>query len=443
MIGRSSSPRPAAAVAVACVALFTDMLVYGLAIPVLPLLPATVEAGSTATGVLFACYAAAMIVVTPIAGRLVDRVGPGQPLLIGLFGLAAATLLFAVGAPYWLLLIARAVQGVAAGMSWVAGMSLIAAVTPLATRGRSMGLAMSMVSMGLLIGPPLAGFLVENFDVTAPFLFAAALALAAGVARLMLVRNGGPVTDDLAGPLSVLRVPGSWAVVGAVVLGAGTLAAVEPVLPLHLTQQFDTGALGIGLLFAVAVVGGAVANPLVGGLVGRVDARVLVGIGVLTSALALAGLAVSQHSWHVGIGMVVLGGSNAFFLAPATLLIGVQGMNSRPPALGGAYALFIFAYASGLALGPLFAGAGTDLAGFTVAMCVLAALVAVLGAANAARLPNGLHPRRKLRLPESDGLTGGSHPGVPRPAEAAEHGASLVSAASSRGAGRWPARRHG
>jgi hypothetical protein len=51
MIGRSGSPRPAPAVAVACVALFTDMLVYGLAIPVLPLLPATVEAGPTATGI--------------------------------------------------------------------------------------------------------------------------------------------------------------------------------------------------------------------------------------------------------------------------------------------------------------------------------------------------------------------------------------------------------
>ncbi len=31
--------RPAIAVTVACIALFTDMLIYGLAIPVLPLLP--------------------------------------------------------------------------------------------------------------------------------------------------------------------------------------------------------------------------------------------------------------------------------------------------------------------------------------------------------------------------------------------------------------------
>jgi DHA1 family solute carrier family 18 vesicular amine transporter 1/2 len=67
----STSPR--AALVVACLALFTDMFVYGLAIPVLPLLPPVVAAGPAATGVLFGSYAVAMIVATPPAGRLVDR----------------------------------------------------------------------------------------------------------------------------------------------------------------------------------------------------------------------------------------------------------------------------------------------------------------------------------------------------------------------------------
>jgi MFS transporter, DHA1 family, solute carrier family 18 (vesicular amine transporter), member 1/2 len=202
--------RSAIAITVASVALFTDMLVYGLAIPVLPLLPATTAAGPAATGLLFAGYATAMLVVTPLAGRLVDQAGPRRPLLIGLVGLAAATLLFAVGGPYWMLALARVLQGVAAGMSWVAGLSLIAAVTPIATRGRSMGLAMSMVSLGVLIGPPLAGVLVENFGVRAPFLLAAGVALADGLARLLLVRGTTAAVDDPAGPLTVLRVRGSW-----------------------------------------------------------------------------------------------------------------------------------------------------------------------------------------------------------------------------------------
>jgi MFS transporter, DHA1 family, solute carrier family 18 (vesicular amine transporter), member 1/2 len=381
--------RPAAALTVACVALFTDMLVYGIAIPVLPLLPATVEAGPAATGALFAAYAAAMILVTPLAGRLVDRRGPRTPLLIGLVGLAAATLLFSVGEPFWLLVVARTLQGVAAGMSWVAGLALIAAVTPFETRGRSMGLAMSMISVGVLVGPPLAGLLVENFGTRAPFLLAAGLALADGVVRLLLVRGQERATDDTAGPLTVLRVRGSWPVVGATAIGAGTIAAVEPVLPLHVTEQFNTGALGLGLIFAVAVVAGALLNPLVGSLLGRVNARILVAVGVVVSALALLGLAAAQQIWQVWVGMAALGVSNAFILAPATTLIGPQGMNANPPALGGAYALANLAYSAGLMLGPLLAGAGTDLVGFGGALSILAAVVIVVGIAGTVRLPTG------------------------------------------------------
>ena len=104
------------AVVVSCVALFTDMLVYGILIPLLPLMPAVERAGSSATGLLFAAYAAMMIAVTPLAGRLVDRRGPRGPLLVALLGLAAACLLFTLDGPYWLLLVSRLLQGAAAGL---------------------------------------------------------------------------------------------------------------------------------------------------------------------------------------------------------------------------------------------------------------------------------------------------------------------------------------
>lgn len=103
----SEGTTPTRALFVGSAALFTDMLVHGLAVPVLPLLPAVVEQGPAATGLLFSSYAIAMIVATVFSGRLVDRYGPKTPLLIGLVGLAATTLIFAIGGPYWLLLVAR------------------------------------------------------------------------------------------------------------------------------------------------------------------------------------------------------------------------------------------------------------------------------------------------------------------------------------------------
>lgn len=385
----TSTIRSGAAVTVACVALFTDMLVYGLAIPVLPLLPATVSAGPAATGFLFAGYAVAMIAVTPLAGRLVDRSGPRGPLLLGLVGLAAATVLFALGGPFWLLVVARALQGVAAGMSWVAGLALIAAVTSPRSRGRSMGLAMSMVSIGVLVGPPLSGLLVDAMGTRAPFIAAAALALADGVLRILVVRSLPPSEEAVAGPVAVLRVPGTAGVLTAVVLGAGTIAAVEPVLPLHLTGQQGFGPLGIGLLFALIVVSGAVLNPLVGGLVGRVDARGLVGGGVVLAALGLVVLALSGQTWQFVVAAVIIGASNAMLLAPATTLIGYQGMRASPPAVGASYAAFNLAYATGLFVGPLLGGGMTGLVGFGGAVIAVAVVTAVSGGIGVARLPTG------------------------------------------------------
>lgn len=128
------------ALVVASLALFVDNLVIGLAVPVLPLLPSVVEAGPAMTGILFGSYAIALIIAALLSGRLVDRVGPKIPLLIGMVGLAAATLIFAVGEPFWLLLLARFAQGVAGGMSWVAGLALIAATTSFDRRGMAMGI---------------------------------------------------------------------------------------------------------------------------------------------------------------------------------------------------------------------------------------------------------------------------------------------------------------
>ncbi|MDQ1308384.1 MAG: transporter, family, solute carrier family 18 (vesicular amine transporter), er 1/2 [Actinomycetota bacterium] len=401
-----TTTKPGAAVTVACIALFTDMLVYGLAIPVLPLLEATVDAGPTGTGALFASYAAAMIVVTPLAGRMVDRRGPRGPLLIGLVGLAAATVLFAIGGPFWLLLLGRVLQGIAAGMSWVASLALISAVIPFPQRGKYLGMAMSMIALGTLIGPPLSGLLVEHFGTPSPFIVAAAIALADGVLRIVFIKQIPMSGDDPTGPLAVLRVRGSVAVIGIVALGASLVAMIQPVLPQQLSDLSGADALDIGLLFGLMVVVGIVLNPLVGALVGKIDARYLVALGILLAAGGTALLGLGTELWQVAIALAVIGAAIAFFSAPPSTLIGVQGMQTSPPALGGAYSLYNLAYAAGLMLGPLLAGLLVDVTGFPTALAILATGLLVLGAACLPTLPNALATGASIVDSKRAGQTG-------------------------------------
>ncbi len=386
-ISRSMGATPARATAVAAAVLFTDMLLHGLAIPVLPLLPAVVERGPAATGVLFASYAVAMIIATLFAGRVVDRDGPKGPLMIGLLVLAAATLLFATGGPYWLLLSARFAQGIAGGLAWVAALSLIAATTGFEKRGQMMGIAMSTVTLGVLVGPPLSGVLVDAFGTASPFMVAAVITVVDLVLLLTLIAGSPQQTDDTAGPLTVLRVTGSASITMTIAIGAAVLAAVQPVLPGHLGGQASSTV--IGLLFGIAALTGIIANPIVGRFVATMSPRALIGIGVIAVVAALVVIGVAAELWQTGIGMALLGLSSALLLAPATTLISEQGFQSTPPTLGGSFALYNLAYAAGLALGPLLTGFSVQQAGFTLAMIMAAAVMAVLGAASLPRLPLG------------------------------------------------------
>ena len=385
------------AVVVSCIALFTDMLIYGILIPLLPLMPAVERAGSSATGLLFAAYAAMMIAVTPLAGRLVDRKGPRGPLLAALLGLAAACLLFAVGGPYWLLLVSRLLQGAVAGLGWVASLALIAAAIPLERRGACLGLAMSMVSIGTLAGPPLAGWLARDHGHAAPFVLAAAVLILDGVLRVVFVRPTPPSADDPATPLDVLRVGGSWPVVILIAVGSAVTSAIEPILPVRLAVGLGLDTAGIGLLFALLVIIGAVLNPMVGAILNRVSPRVLALIG---AALAIAGLLLLGAGSRLPVviaGIVCLGGAIAFLVAPAGTLIGVQGARTTPPALGGAYSLYNLAYAAGLTAGPALAGVLTSVLGYPAACTALAAGVAAVAFGGLGRLP------RWLPAPEADG----------------------------------------
>jgi len=365
---------------------------------VLPKLATTAGVGPGAVGVLFACYALSQLAVTPFAGLWVDRAGPRQVLLMGLFVLAAATGLFAAaGTAFWLLVLARVLQGVAAGLSWVAGLALIAAVTPFQRRGQAMGICLGTAFVGLMIGPALGGFLTGQFGRAAPFVLAAVATVAGLALAVLLTHREMPANDDPAGPLAVLRVPGTMSVITIMLLSAATIGLIEPVLPLHLTERFGASPALVGLLFTISAVVGALASPVGGSLIGRVPTPLLVAAGTALSGLGLLGLGVINDIVLVGLALVVLSvGSGALLRNVAATLIGVQGQRSQPPALGASFALLNLAFAGGLSVGPLLGGLITDARGFPTAMVVSAVIVAVLGLASMTRLPATPAPDERI-----------------------------------------------
>ncbi|MFT4245306.1 MAG: MFS transporter [Micrococcaceae bacterium] len=363
------------AIIVSTMALFTDTLIMGVVIPVLPLLPSVVEKGPAATGILFASYAVMVVVSTLFTGRYVDRAGPKLPLLISLFALMAATLLFATGGPYWLLLIARSAQGLAGGVVWVAALSLITATTPFEKRGAAMGMAMSSTSVGSLMGPVISGFMVEHFGRASPFLLVAGLALLDGILRIILIKDIEYKGEESGGMTEVLKIPGSLVLGFITAVGAGIWAAIELVLPQHL----NVSSLTIGLLFALASVASIIANPIVGYYFSKPTTIPFIGSGLALLIVSLLIIGFATEIWQTAVALFILGLATPLLLMPTTTLMSEQGYKVNPPIVGGTFAFFNLAYAGGMAVGPVLAGFAVQGFGFSAAMVITAVIFMIIG----------------------------------------------------------------
>ncbi|MFI0976734.1 MFS transporter [Streptomyces sp. NPDC021093] len=369
--------RSTAALTVASLALATDALVYGMAVPLLPKLTSENGARPVDVGVLFAVYAAALVAVTPLVGRWVDRRGNRQPLLAGVIGLVVSTLLFAFSHDTTPLLVARALQGAAAGVVWTASLALIAATHAPRERGKAMGIALSSFAVGTLVGPPLGGLLTSWLDPRAPFLLATVLAVADGVARWYLVPHEGAV-PEARGTLAEIRGRSGLVLVALLTaVGAALLAFLEPILPLHLFTTENAGVGAVGLVFGAAGVAAALAPPVAGILLRKVSPGPVAAGGCVVAAVAMIAVGAVDGVIATAAALAVVTIGASFVLTPTVTVMSEIAEAKQPPAYGSVYALYTLAYTGGLTIAPLGAGWAMQGLGFTGAARV-AAGVAVL-----------------------------------------------------------------
>ena len=95
-----------AALLVTALAFHVDMLLYYLLVPLLPRYARELDLNPMKVGILFGSYAVALLLATFPVAILTDRYGRRAPMLWGLAGLAATTLVFAMSKQYWLLVLA-------------------------------------------------------------------------------------------------------------------------------------------------------------------------------------------------------------------------------------------------------------------------------------------------------------------------------------------------
>ena len=236
-------------------------------------------------------------------GRLGDIAGRRRLLLAGIVLFTLASVLCGVAPTLWLLIAARAAQGLGAAIMMALSMAFVGDTVPREKTGSAMGLLAAMSAIGTALGPSLGGVLIAGPGWRAIFLVNAPLGLLTFLIayRWLLVDRQGPKNAPKKGPNA--DRPG-FDTIGTLLL-ALTLAAYALAVTIG---RGSFGPLNVALLLA-AVVGA--------GLFWRAEARAaspLIRLAMFRDPVLSASLAISALVSTVLMATLVVG---PFYLSRA------------------------------------------------------------------------------------------------------------------------------
>lgn len=245
--------------------LFIAFLGIGLVIPVLPTLMNELQLSGQVIGYLTAAFAIAQLIVSPLAGKAVDKYGRKIMIVLGLFIFGISEFLFGLGKTIEVLFISRVLGGISAAFIMPAVTAFIADITTMETRPKALGYMSAAISTGFIIGPGIGGFLAD-FGTRVPFYFAGALGTTAAILSIILLRepernaeNTENAPVQTSGFKRILEPMYLIAFILIFVASFG-LAAFESFFSLFVDHKFGFTPMDIAIIITGGAIFGAVAQ---------------------------------------------------------------------------------------------------------------------------------------------------------------------------------------
>ncbi len=248
VIGKARQPhtgnaRLSPAVRWALVSLSLSMLLSSLGTSIanvgLPTLAQAFNASFQQVQWVVLAYLLAITILIVSVGRLGDVIGRRRLLLAGIFLFTVASILCSFAPSLWLLIAARAVQGLGAAIMMALTMAFVGETVPKEKTGSAMGLLGTMSAIGTALGPTLGGVLIAGFGWQAIFFVNVPL----GMLALLIAYRFLPV--DRPKPATIQT---GFDHVGMLLLGL-TLAAYALAMTIG---RGSFGLLNLALLLAAA-----------------------------------------------------------------------------------------------------------------------------------------------------------------------------------------------
>lgn len=255
-------------------ALFIDIVGFGIVVPILPFLVESMGGGAFEGGLLFAVYALMAAIFGPLWGRLSDRIGRKRTLMLTLFGAVVSYIALGLADSLATVFAARALSGMMAGNVGVA-VAAMADLSSTEQRTRALGLIGVSFGLGFAVGPGLAAALSAFAGARALSLAGFAAAGLSGLAFLFtwarLPETRPAAASDGGAPAPSLRSfldrPDRIALVLQFSIAAGVQTMVFSMLGFWTEavrgwSEREVGLLMIGVGLLIAALQGLVVGPL-------------------------------------------------------------------------------------------------------------------------------------------------------------------------------------
>jgi len=370
------------ALLVVYLAVFVDMLGFGIILPLLPFHTERLGGTGLWVGAVLTAYAAAQFIAAPVLGALSDRFGRRPMLLASLAGSAVSLALTGVAGSLVTLLAARVVAGMFGGAIAV-GQAYVVDLTDPPERTKALGMVGASIGMGFVLGPAIGAGL-SGLGFAGVSFVAGGIAFANLIAGSLLLPRARadvePPPTRSRNPLATLgravRRPALRPLLAATFLATFAFVGMEATYALLGARLYGLGPAGLGLVFTgVGVVMAVVQGAVVGRMAGRYGNRSVAVAGTLLLALGLGALPMGS-AWLNYLALGVLAAGQGLLSTTTAALISEAGGN----AIGGAFGVGQSASAAARATGPIAAGAAFDawIALPYIAGTVLCALAALL-----------------------------------------------------------------
>ncbi|MGB1351012.1 MAG: MFS transporter [Gammaproteobacteria bacterium] len=339
-----------------------DLVGFGLVIPLLPFMAPNLGGDSTDVAFIMITYALGAALVSPAWGKLSDKAGRRQALVLALLCSCVAYVVTALADTLWQVYLGRALSGLAAGSLPVAT-ALMADLSPPQRRAKAMGLVGTAFGLGLIAGPVLGGLLTGDSESFAlPFYTAAVMSLVAAIcAQTMLpARMAKPVSSrpEMAenrapAPAPALGPKQNKLLLMQYVSHTCSVSSIIYLFPLWVADAFTWGPKDVGYFFGVV---GVAMITLQGGLLAvltKVFGHInVLRVGSVTFAISLFVVATAEITpWMPAMIFLAFCGSTVCL----PLLNAIASEIVDPSHRGRMMGMTASASSTGRIVGPLFA----------------------------------------------------------------------------------------